>query len=66
MCVGGTSIDEDIQKLEYGQRVVSDTPGPSVTNEEEVVSALWQCIKEGEASVRNDVPTKDGHEDFGG
>ncbi|KAJ7687781.1 P-loop containing nucleoside triphosphate hydrolase protein [Mycena olivaceomarginata] len=26
-CIGGTSIGEDIRKLEYGQHVVSDTPG---------------------------------------
>jgi ATP-dependent RNA helicase len=26
-CIGGTSIGEDIRKLEYGQHVVSGTPG---------------------------------------
>ena len=26
-CVGGTSIGEDIRKLEYGQHIVSGTPG---------------------------------------
>lgn len=26
-CIGGTSIGEDIKKLEYGQHVVSGTPG---------------------------------------
>ncbi|KAJ7916787.1 DEAD-domain-containing protein [Mycena leptocephala] len=26
-CIGGTSISEDIRKLEYGQHVVSGTPG---------------------------------------
>ena len=26
-CIGGTSINEDIKKLEYGQHVVSGTPG---------------------------------------
>ena len=62
----GIPIDEDIQKLGYEQHVVSGTPGPSVADEEETVSILWQCIKDGEASVRNDVPTKDGPENFGG
>ena len=27
VCIGGTSIGEDIRKLEYGQHVVSGTPG---------------------------------------
>ena len=26
-CIGGTSLGEDIKKLEYGQHVVSGTPG---------------------------------------
>ena len=26
-CIGGTSIGEDIRKLEYGQHIVSGTPG---------------------------------------
>ena len=26
-CIGGTSIGEDIRKLDYGQHVVSGTPG---------------------------------------
>jgi ATP-dependent RNA helicase len=26
-CIGGTSVGEDIKKLEYGQHVVSGTPG---------------------------------------
>lgn len=26
-CIGGTSISEDIKKLDYGQHVVSGTPG---------------------------------------
>ena len=26
-CIGGTSIGEDIKRLEYGQHVVSGTPG---------------------------------------
>lgn len=26
-CIGGTSIGEDIKKLDYGQHVVSGTPG---------------------------------------
>lgn len=26
-CIGGTSIGEDIQKLDYGQHIVSGTPG---------------------------------------
>jgi ATP-dependent RNA helicase len=26
-CIGGTSISEDIRKLEYGQHIVSGTPG---------------------------------------
>jgi ATP-dependent RNA helicase len=26
-CIGGTSIGEDIKKLEYGQHVVTGTPG---------------------------------------
>jgi hypothetical protein len=26
-CIGGTSINEDIKKLDYGQHVVSGTPG---------------------------------------
>ena len=43
----GISIDEDIQRLGYGRHVVSSTPGPSVTNEEETVSVPWQCIKGG-------------------
>jgi len=59
VCIGGTSIDEDIQKLEYGQHVVFGTPEPSVTNEEAV-------HQRGEASVRNGVPIKDGPGDFGG
>ena len=26
-CIGGTNIGEDIRKLDYGQHVVSGTPG---------------------------------------
>lgn len=26
-CIGGTSLDKDIKKLDYGQHVVSGTPG---------------------------------------
>ena len=26
-CIGGTSIGEDIRKLDYGQHIVSGTPG---------------------------------------
>ena len=26
-CIGGTSLGEDIRKLDYGQHVVSGTPG---------------------------------------
>jgi len=26
-CIGGTSIGEDIRKLEHGQQIVSGTPG---------------------------------------
>ena len=26
-CIGGTSIGEDIRKLNYGQHIVSGTPG---------------------------------------
>ena len=26
-CIGGTSISEDIKKLDYGQHVISGTPG---------------------------------------
>ncbi|KAF9513401.1 hypothetical protein BS47DRAFT_1376737 [Hydnum rufescens UP504] len=29
-CIGGTSIGEDIRKVDYGQYVVSGTPGPVV------------------------------------
>ena len=29
-CIGGTSINEDIKKLDYGQHVVSGTPGRCV------------------------------------
>jgi superfamily II DNA/RNA helicase len=27
VCIGGTNIGEDIRKLDYGQHVVSGTPG---------------------------------------
>ena len=37
-----------------------------VVNEEEIISALRQCTKRREASVLNDVLTKDESEDFGG
>ena len=37
-----------------------------VTNEEEIVSALQQCTKGEEVFVQDDVPTKDGPENFGG
>lgn len=26
-CIGGTNVGEDIRKLDYGQHVVSGTPG---------------------------------------
>jgi len=26
-CIGGTNIGEDIRKLDYGQHIVSGTPG---------------------------------------
>ena len=26
-CIGGTSVGEDIRKLDYGQHIVSGTPG---------------------------------------
>lgn len=26
-CIGGTNLGEDIRKLDYGQHVVSGTPG---------------------------------------
>lgn len=26
-CIGGTSLGEDIRKLDYGQHIVSGTPG---------------------------------------
>ena len=27
VCIGGTNIGEDIRKLDYGQHIVSGTPG---------------------------------------
>lgn len=26
-CIGGTNVGEDIRKLDYGQHIVSGTPG---------------------------------------
>lgn len=27
VCIGGTNLGEDIRKLDYGQHIVSGTPG---------------------------------------
>ena len=27
VCIGGTNVGEDIRKLDYGQHIVSGTPG---------------------------------------
>ena len=73
--VDGSSSRTFIPPRPLFQRITPETPKlrsvrgdlePMVTNEEEIVSALQQCTKGEEVFVQDDVPTKDGPENFGG
>ncbi len=41
-CIGGTNVGEDIRKLDYGQHVVSGTPG-RVFGEPQLLVTYRQC-----------------------
>jgi superfamily II DNA/RNA helicase len=39
-CIGGTNLGEDIRKLDYGQHVVSGTPG-RVFGNKSITGIIW-------------------------
>lgn len=42
-CIGGTNLGEDVRKLDYGQHVVSGTPGRVYGKFE--ATKIWTCAK---------------------
>ena len=42
-CIGGTNVGEDIRKLDYGQHVVSGTPGRVFGEFNVYICSLTMC-----------------------